>query len=136
MTGRIRRSCEQEFTFMPWQRSRRECRPWAGFVQFRTLWARGTAGLRPAWTARAAVPTQPWKAEGGCPYASMDRRGRLSLREGGRRTEPALSEVEGSARPTLRLALLPVTACYRGRCNSRCGLLVGRGCLVLLCVRG
>src|ERR1035438_5562030 len=36
---------------------------------------------------------------------------------------------------TLRPILLPVTVCYRGRCNTRFGLLVRRGCLVLLCVQ-
>src|ERR1019366_546327 len=82
-------------------------------------------------------PVQNAVAAGNCRASpGKESRGGPSLPEGGRRTEPALSEVEGSARPTLRLALLPVTACYRGRCNSRCGLLVGRGCLVLLCVRG
>ena len=34
----------------------REERPYAGFVEFRTLWARVTAGLRPAWTGEGARP--------------------------------------------------------------------------------
>src|SRR5260370_28814341 len=60
-------------------------------------------------------------AAGSCRASpGMDSRGRLSL----------CKQLRILSR--LRPALLPVIACYGGRSNSRCELLVGRGCRVLL----